>query len=90
MPVLLLRSCRAAILKDIPVEPRGFPENDSQVYPHSEKACRLNRSMQHHLRYKSFTLKGGVHDAREREAMEAFGGAAGRYVEPLEGWTVVT
>ena len=31
-------------------------------------------------------LKGGVHDA---ETMEAVFGPAGRYVEPLEGGTVV-
>jgi hypothetical protein len=32
--------------------------------------------------------KGGVHDASE--TMETVFGPAGRYVEPLEGWTVVT
>ena len=31
-------------------------------------------------------LKGGVRDA---ETMEAVVGPTGRYVEPLEGWTVV-
>jgi hypothetical protein len=31
--------------------------------------------------------KGGVHDA---EAMEAFRGPAGRFVEPLESGTVIT
>jgi hypothetical protein len=38
--------------------------------------------------YKSFFLKGGVHEARE--TMEAVFGPAGRDVEPLEGWTVIT
>jgi hypothetical protein len=36
--------------------------------------------------YKSFFLKGGVHEPRE--TMEAIFGPEGRYVEPLEGWTV--
>jgi hypothetical protein len=36
--------------------------------------------------YKSYFLKGGVHEPRE--TMEAIFGPEGRYVEPLEGWTV--
>jgi hypothetical protein len=37
--------------------------------------------------YKSFSLKGGVHEPFE--TMEAVFGPEGRDVESLEGWTVV-
>jgi hypothetical protein len=36
--------------------------------------------------YKSFFLKGGVHEPHE--TMETIFGPEGRYVEPLEGWTI--
>jgi len=36
----------------------------------------------------NLSSKGGVHDVRE--TMEAVFGSAGRYVEPLESWAVLT